>query len=375
MSERHLHIVTLDVPWPANYGGVVDLFYKLKALQQLGIKIHLHCFTSNRQPQEELNKYCVSVDYYQRKKNLGSFSFSLPFIVKSRKNKTLIDHLKKDNYPVLLEGIHCTYPLYANELNDRKVTVRLHNTEFEYYKQLAKNERNFFKRLYFLHESRLLLRYEKIIAGKASLVAVSEHDVALYQQLFAAKDIYYMPVFIPHSIVTGKEGKGCFCLYHGNLSVNENEVAAKWLLQNVFSELDVPFVIAGKDPSAHLQEYVKQFKHTCLLANPGEKEMQDLIAKAQLHVLPSFNNTGVKLKLINALYNGRHCVVNHAGVDGSSLEGICHIATDAASFRSVINDIYQQPFTEEEKEKRQGLLQRVFNNEENAKKLAATCGT
>ena len=32
MNNKHLHIVTLDTPWPVNYGGVVDLFYKLKAL-------------------------------------------------------------------------------------------------------------------------------------------------------------------------------------------------------------------------------------------------------------------------------------------------------------------------------------------------------
>ena len=183
--DKHLHIVALDVPWPVDYGGVVDLFYKLKALHQLGIKIHLHCFTQHgREPQQELNKYCASVTYYQRKKNIGSFSLLLPFIVTSRKNEELIANLNIDNYPVLLEGIHCTYYLHSNQLTNRRVLVRLHNTEFEYYKQLAKNESNFFKKLYFLNESRLLFQYEKSIANKASFVAVSEHDVNLYQRLF-----------------------------------------------------------------------------------------------------------------------------------------------------------------------------------------------
>jgi hypothetical protein len=58
MMERQLHIITHDVPWPADYGGVVDLFYKIKTLHQAGIKIHLHCFVNKRPPQEELNKYC-----------------------------------------------------------------------------------------------------------------------------------------------------------------------------------------------------------------------------------------------------------------------------------------------------------------------------
>jgi hypothetical protein len=106
MNYQHLHIVTHDVPWPADYGGVVDLFYKLKALHQLGVKVHLHCFTQGRAEQAELNRYCATVHYYQRKKNIGRFSFSLPFIVNSRANETLISNLKKDDNPVLLEGIN-----------------------------------------------------------------------------------------------------------------------------------------------------------------------------------------------------------------------------------------------------------------------------
>ena len=30
--EKHLHIVAFNVPLPANYGGVIDVFYRLKAL-------------------------------------------------------------------------------------------------------------------------------------------------------------------------------------------------------------------------------------------------------------------------------------------------------------------------------------------------------
>jgi hypothetical protein len=69
MIDKHLHIVTHDVPWPADYGGVIDIFYTLKALHEQGVKIHLHCFTQDREPQKELEKYCSSIHYYHRKKN------------------------------------------------------------------------------------------------------------------------------------------------------------------------------------------------------------------------------------------------------------------------------------------------------------------
>lgn len=345
------------------------MFYKLKALHSQGINIHLHCFTQGRSPQEELNKYCYSVTYYERKKDIASISLNIPLIVKSRKSSALITNLQKDNYPVLLEGIHTTYYLNSHQLQNRKVVVRLHNAEFEYYKQLAELETGFIKKLYYNVESRLLKKYERSIANKAPIVAVSKKDVGIYQSAFTADKIDYIPVFLPFTLAVGKEGKGCYCLYHGNLAINENEQAATWLLKNVFNKLAIPFVIAGKNPSVRLQKLAHENQHTCLVANPSDKEMQDMICKAHVHVLPSFNKTGIKLKLLNAMFNGRHCLVNNAAAEGSELENFCHLAEDAESFQKKIIELYTQPFTEEEIQQRQGLLQTVYNNEANARKL------
>ncbi|MEZ5027956.1 MAG: glycosyltransferase family 4 protein [Ferruginibacter sp.] len=212
-------------------------------------------------------------------------------------------------------------------------------------------------------------KFEQAIASKATFIAVSKADADVYKQSFNANDIHFLPVFSPYTLAVGKEGKGCFCLYHGNLAINENEEAATWLLQNVFNNIETPFVIAGKKPTARLQKLVGKYPNACMVANPTNKEMQDMICKAHVHVLPSLNKTGVKLKLLNALFNGRHCLGNKAAVNGSGVEKYCHIAEDASSFKQKIKELYQQPFTQQEIEQRQGLLQTQFNNEVNANKL------
>lgn len=369
MKERHLHIITHDVPWPADYGGVVDLFYKIKTLHQSGVKIYLHCFVNKRPPQDELEKYCSTIKYYKRNADIRHFSFRLPYIVNSRKNVELISNLKKDNYPILVEGIHCSYYLYTGQFTNRIVLLRLHNAEFEYYHHLALYEKNPLRKFYYSHESRLLKKYEKRLADKVKIAAVSEQDVELYRKVFEATDIAHLPVFIPYTIASGKEGKGCYCLYHGNLSINENEEAAIWLLQNVFNQLKIPFVIAGKDPSQKLTLLAHEHTHTCLVANPGDKELQDMIAKAQVNILPSMNNTGVKLKLLNALFNGRHCLVNKAGVEGSGLKRICQIAEDADDFITAISYLYNIPYTNEENVQRQQVLQELYSNQKNLEKI------
>jgi len=56
--DKHLHIISFDVPYPTDYGGAIDVFYKIKALHKLGIKIHLQTYEYGRGQQDELLKYC-----------------------------------------------------------------------------------------------------------------------------------------------------------------------------------------------------------------------------------------------------------------------------------------------------------------------------
>ena len=34
--EKHINIIALNIPFPANYGGVIDIYYKLYALSRCG---------------------------------------------------------------------------------------------------------------------------------------------------------------------------------------------------------------------------------------------------------------------------------------------------------------------------------------------------
>lgn len=366
--SKHLHIVCLNVPYPVDYGGVFDLFYKLKYLQSAGISIHLHCFEYGRGEQEELNKYCVEVHYYKRRNWLAGFSLKLPYIVRSRANHKLIERLNEDAWPVLLEGIHCTYYLYKNEFKNRKAFVRLHNVEYEYYRQLARSEHTLLKKSYFLFESFLLRQYEKAICNKAIFLSVSKKDDETYKAL-GCKEIKYLPVFIPFTKLSSPEGKGDYCLYHGNLSVSENEKVCDWLIKRVFKDIDIQLVIAGKDPSKRLIQLVKDSPNVTIISNPSEENMQKLITLAQVNILPSFNSTGIKIKLLNALFTGRHCLVNTNTIKETGLEKLCHIADDANSFKEMLTDLVEEEFTSFEIEKRRQVLLNMFNNEANASRL------
>ena len=97
--------------------------------------------------------------------------------------------------------------------------------------------------------------------------------------------------------------------------------------------------------------------------------MNELICNAQINVLPSFSSTGIKIKLLNALFNGRHCIVNNAAIDGTGLESLCRIAENEKEFVTEIKHLFNEPFTATEIEKRQQVLKIKFNNKTNAELL------
>ncbi|HRH60350.1 MAG TPA: glycosyltransferase family 4 protein [Chitinophagaceae bacterium] len=368
--DKHLHIISFTVPWPVDYGGVYDLFFKLPALQAQGVKIHLHCFDYGRGEQHELEKYCEEVFYYGRNTGHKGVSMQLPYIVASRKNDALLERLLQDAHPIFMEGVHCTYLTTDSRFRERKKFVRMHNVEYKYYYELMRCTSHPLKKIYFWNESRLLKKYEQQLTKNATAFwGVTEIDTECYRKEFHCGTADYLPLFLPHWYVSGAEGKGNYCLYHGNLSVPENDYAATWLLKNVFHEIEIPLVIAGKNPSKNLEALAHAKEHTCMVANPSEKEMQDMIAKAHIHVLPSFNNTGIKLKLLNALFNGRHCVVNSNADEGTGLEKLCRHAGNAEEFQQVIQQLYHQPFTHEDISARKKILHRHFSNEASANQM------
>jgi hypothetical protein len=369
MPENHLHLVCYDVPFPVDYGGVFDLFYKIKTLSNAGVKIHLHCFEYGRGKQPELEKYCVEVHYYERLSAFKSMSTTLPYIVTSRANKQLLANLKKDDHPILMEGMHCTYFVHSGDLPRERCFVRLPNVEYSYYSKLAETTSSLPKKLFYQRESKLLYNYEKGLADKADFWTISQKDCDVFTNELGYEKIDNLPLYLPDYNPVWKGEKGSFCLYHGNLSVEENEYAAIWLLEQVFNVVKIPLVIAGKNPSKKLEKMVYSQLHTCLVSNPSDKELEDLIRKAQVNILPSFNNTGVKLKLINALYYGRHCLLNSSAVEGSGLDDVCTIANTCANMQKEVERLFEIPYTFYNFENRMNLLNATFDNKRNARQM------
>ena len=366
-AEKHLHIVSFNVPYPPDYGGVIDVYYKIKALYEMGVKIHLHCFHYGRDQSLELEEICATVQYYERKKFYQALYSSVPYIVGSRQSGELLSNLTADDYPILFEGLHTCFYLSHPSIKEKIKAVRMHNVEWEYYKSLKEAERNYLIKFYFNVEANRLKKFEEQLQNADRIFAISKSDYEYLRQSY--ESIEFVSAFHSNQQITAQSGMGNYVLYHGNLGVVENNQAALFIVKKVAAELNIPFIIAGKEPTDALKKEVKKHPHIQLIENPPFEQVAELLANAQVNYLTTFQSTGIKLKLLNALYRGRFCLVNSKMVNNTGLESLCIIEDNPAATQRLIIDLMKMEFDIHEINKRKRILDNGFSNQSNASKI------
>lgn len=366
LDNQHLHIISFQVPYPPDYGGVIDVYYKIAALHQAGIRIHLHCYQYDRPVAEALASLCEEVHYYPRSAMWKYLFARTPFIVATRNAAALVKRIQADEHPVLFEGLHTTASLKKLHASGRTCIVRMHNNEPQYYADLARREQRLFSRLYFQEESRRLTTYEKVLEHADAICCISPAETSHYAAAF--DHVVHIPAFHGHQEVSSKTGFGTYILYHGNLRVNENVEAVLWILQHICPYISTEVRIAGAQPDPRIYEAARHLSHVRIIPDPTHVELQALIQDAHIHLLPTFQETGMKLKLLNALYNGRFCLVTKQMIEETGIEPYCLIMHNADDAIVAIRSYMQIPFTEEDKQFRASIHQ-LYNDARSAAML------
>ena len=213
---------------------------------------------------------------------------------------------------------------------------------------------------------------------KADIVfAVTEADAAHFREI-GCRRVLLMPSSHQDDEVVSKpsclpQETGIelppFALYHADLSVPENVKAVDFLAKNIFGQTDCRFVVAGRNPSKAMADNLSRFPNVELVPNPDNSRMHGLISDAQVQIMVTNLPVGLKLKLLNSLYAGRHCLVNSAMVAGTRLGDVCTVADTPQDFLSALNRLMHTPFTEKDIAERRRLLGDLYSNQANAQIL------
>lgn len=369
MERRPLHIISFDNPYPPIYGGVIDVFYKLTALHALGYDIYLHCFVDDDiKPSEALKKYTKEVFFYRRKKKQNGYKMLsiFPFAVRSRYHKDLFANVMNIDAPILFEGQQTTFLASKHNLFGRKVILRLHNLEANYFLGQSKSEENWFKKAAYFAEFLKYRRYQNELTKFDAILALSH-----FEQEQAKKyneNVEYVPVFHGNSNVAELSGFGKYAFYHGDLRLADNRRAVKFLI-NVFKQIpDYPLLIASGGHGDFVESMIKNVPNISQVEinNNDSSHLTQLLADAHINVMLSFQESGTKLKLVNALYRSRFCVINKNMVDDENLRSLCIMAETESEFVAAVNALKGKSY---DSGKREAVLKKVLDDAENARKI------
>ena len=367
--EKHLHIISPKVPYPPESTQAADIFYKIKALNMLGVKIHLHCPDDHPKSIPELEKYVTYIYTYNSSygilnKHKTFFNDSPPV-----NYKQLIKNLTNDQHPILFEGVQKIFLLKSKKIREHYTIVRPHFDEVNSFYPAKKLKKELFKRLYNRAFKNYKKNPERLLTYANTITCISPSDYEHYKKTF--RNVRLIPAFHPYVKPNSMPGKGRYILYYGNLTIPDNIKVAEFLLDQVFPYINVPVLIAGKAPTTSIKNKAAKYKHILLKANPSNTLMQDLVANAQITVIPTFVNTGIKIRLLEVLFRGRHCIVNSRMVKNTGLEGLCTIKNYPAGIIKAITLLFKVPFNTTIKAKRRRIiLKHYYSPLKNAEKIA-----
>ncbi len=367
MPNKPLHIISFDNPFPADYGGVIDVFYKLKSLHELGYAIHLHCFYDERNVIFDELKAITEAVYLYKKNRSPIFLFSsIPFGIKSRFHKSLIANIKAVDAPILFEGLQTTMVLHQADFSNKKY-LRLHNLESNFYTGMHRSETKWLKKIMYYLEIGKYLKYEKQLHHFDHVFTLSVYENEIVKTWSDA--VTYLPVFHGNKVVKELSDFGEFALYHGDLRLPDNKKAVQFLIQ-VFQKIpNYKLIIASTNGKDFVSSQIQNDKNIEFAFIETEVQLETLLEKAHVNVLLSFQQSGTKLKLINSLFKSRFCLINENMVDDKSILQLCEMASSEKEFIAKINELKNRPYNEYDK--RVMITSQVLDDSKNAQRLAA----
>lgn len=365
MPDKTLHIISFDNPFPADYGGVIDVFYKIKSLHALGYRIHLHCFYEHRKEvAPELKEITKEVYLYKKNRNPWFLFSSIPFGVKSRFHKDLVKNIKAVEAPIWFEGLQSTMLVHKME-SRMPMFLRLHNIESKFYAGMCASETQLVKKALYFFETRKYAHYERQLKHFKQIFTLSVHENEIVKSWHNA--VSYVPVF--HGNVVGEPltEKGNYALYHGDLRLPDNKKAAQFLIE-VFKKIPTyKLVIASSNGQEMVLPLIQNQPNIVFEELTSETQLATLLQEAHINVLLSFQKSGTKLKLINALFKSRFCLINENMVDDENILPLCELATNESEFVAKINNLKDRPY--QDHDRRAKVLNEVLNDATNAQKL------
>lgn len=216
------------------------------------------------------------------------------------------------------------------------VLVRTHNIEHRIWKELARNTSNPFKKIYIKKLASQLEKFELNTLEKVDGIAcISESDAAYFNEKLSSPKIE--TILTSQILSQEKANYELKTVFHlAAMDWLPNKEGLSWFVSEVMPHLKegVSVHIAGK--ALAVEDYTNEN-----LINHGEIPVaEDFIHKHGICIIPLQSGSGIRMKVLQNLAQGKPIVSTSKGVEGLNLsqEELC-IQDDPVKFAMAINNL------------------------------------
>lgn len=336
--------ISNEFPLPANSGGRVDVWRRLRALHEAGHTLALVCWTDagRSEPlsptlQAQLKDVCADLKVMSITRSPHEIANRLiqlwrwPSHVASRwisSRSTDLNTWAQQFRPdvVLLDGLYGgAVALSLSRQIGCELWYRSHNIEHRYMAAQRVRERRWKRRIGLAANCIGLEHFERHVIRTATRVFDISQEDAEFWRKEGFKHIEWVPTLVDRAFTARLKactsGNSYDILYFGNLNTPNNVEAVQWFIRKVLPLVvhqNLKIVIAGSRPSEEVRHAVGSDNRITLIENP--EDMAEIIAQARVLVNPMMAGSGVNLKSVEMLFTEAELVSTSVGVAGLSIE-------------------------------------------------------
>lgn len=364
--------VTQIVPYPP-HGGVLQRGFNL--LRELGSRHEVHLLAFHHrdelppgdaveQSRRELGKFCRSVEYFDlwpkrsaihRVAGLAAAAFHpAPFSVLAHRSrqlsKRLVEICRDAPAPDIVHLDTIALAPYAGDCGKLPVVLAHHNIESQLMQRRAEFERGWLQRRYVSREAAKLRQLEARVAGSfRSNITVSDADAAELRSICPGAVTEVIPNGVDTRYFTPRRGEETQTLvFTGGMNMFANRDGVDWFLESVWPAIKsrvpgVRFVAIGQRPSERLQEAAA--RDSAVEAPGFVQDVRPAVARAAVYIVPLRVGGGTRLKVLDAMAQGKAIVSTTLGAEGIDVRPGEHLvlADDAHAFADRVVELMQRP--------------------------------